>query len=136
MQRVAVVDWNFKDGLLIPAGTQLAFSNLQVALDEELHPNANTFDPKRYLRKREEIDPNKFHFASITDDSLHFGTGFHACSGRFVAQDAMKLIFFHLLTHYDLKYPEDGQKSPASIPLDFNIMPNVMAPLLFKERTV
>ncbi|CAG8981109.1 hypothetical protein HYALB_00012630 [Hymenoscyphus albidus] len=134
MQRVAVADWKFKDGLVIQAGTQVAFPNLEIALDDKIHPNASTFDPKRYLRKRDEIDPTKFHFASTTDDSLHFGAGFHACPGRVLAQDAMKLIFIHLLTQYDVKYPEEGQKRPPSMPLDFNIMPNVMAPLLFKER--
>jgi ent-kaurene oxidase len=132
---MAVTPWTFKDGLTIPAGSQIGFPNLQIARDPDLHPDADTFDAKRYLRKREEIDPTKFHFASVTDDSLHFGSGFHACPGRFLSQDAIKLIFIHLLSHYDLKYAEDGQKRPADMPLDFSIMPDAATSILLKERS-
>jgi cytochrome P450 len=134
LQRMAVEPFTFKDGLHLPAGTQLAMPNEMISLDPDLHENAETFDPKRFLRKREKIDPNKFHFASISDDMLPFGSGLHACPGRFLAQDVMKLMFIQLLTRYEFKYPEGVDSRPANTERHHNIMPNTGLSLLFKEK--
>ncbi|KAK3296554.1 cytochrome P450 [Chaetomium fimeti] len=134
LQRMAVEPFTFKDGLHLPAGTQIALPNEMISLDPDLHEDADTFDPKRFLRKREKIDPNKFHFASISEDMLPFGSGLHACPGRFLAQDVMKLMFIHLLTRYEFKYPEGVDSRPANIERHHNIMPNTGLSLLFKEK--
>ncbi|KAH6627324.1 cytochrome P450 [Chaetomium tenue] len=134
LQRMAVEDFTFKDGLHLPAGTQIAMPNELIGLDPDLHENAETFDAKRFLRKREQIDPNKFHFASISEDMLPFGSGLHACPGRFLAQDVMKLMFIRLLTRYEFKYPEGVDSRPANIERHHNIMPNTGLSLLFKEK--
>ncbi|KAI0867315.1 cytochrome P450 [Hypoxylon argillaceum] len=134
MQRYAASQVTFKDGLRIPAGTQISFANHQVNLDSDLHPQAEHFDPKRALRKREQIDSNKFHFASVSDDAINFGSGFHACPGRFLAQEALKMMFIHLLMNYDLKFPDESTVRPPDIKRNFNSMPNFKAPILFRER--
>ncbi|KAI1127403.1 cytochrome P450 [Nemania abortiva] len=134
MQRYAASPVTFKDGLCIPAGTQISCANHQVNLDPDLHPQAEQFDPKRALRQREQIDPNKFHFASVSDDAINFGSGFHACPGRFLAQEALKMMFIHLLMNYELKFADDTTVRPPDIKRNFNSMPNFTVPILFRER--
>jgi cytochrome P450 len=132
---MAAVPWTFSDGLHIPAGTQISFPNRQLNLDSDIHVDATTFDAKRFSRKREGADATKFHFASVSDDSLNFGAGFHACPGRFLAQEAIKLIFVHMLTNYDFKYSEEGQRRPADSPDNLLMLPNFATPIMFKEIT-
>jgi len=45
-----------------------------------------------------------------TADSLIWGRGPYACPGRYMVQDVLKLMFVHILMHYDFKYPEEGDK--------------------------
>lgn len=128
--------YTFKDGLHLPAGTQLTFATYPYSQDDDVHPNPAVFDAKRHLRKRRDIDADKYHFAS-TADKLVWGVGPHACPGRFFAQDALKLIFIHMLTHYEFKWPEEGKCHPdPDTPENMSIMPDVTAPILFKEKVV
>lgn len=127
--------WTFSDGLSIPAGTQISFPNRQLNLDSDLHPDATTFDAKRFSRKREGADENKFHFASISEDSINFGAGFHSCPGRFLAQEAIKLIFVHLLIHYDFKWAEENYSRPDDKPDNLLMLPNFATPIMFKTRS-
>lgn len=144
---VASKPYTFKDGLLtLPVGATISFANSEYSFDSAIHPDAHTFDPKRHLRKRQQFvgtdNANKFHFAS-TEDTIVWGSGPHACPGRFFAQEVLQMIFVHFLTMYDIKYPpaeneeKEGQgvhRRPPSLPMGFNIVPNVMAPLLFKTQ--
>ncbi|KAK8101942.1 cytochrome p450 protein [Apiospora kogelbergensis] len=135
MQRLAVVDYTFKDGLRIPAGTSIVVPSRLLGRDPDLHGrDADKFDAKRWLRRREQGDATKFHFASLQDDMLPWGSGPHACPGRFLAQDMIKLVLVHLLTQYDLKFPEGVEGRPADIPENTNSNPNMMAQILFKGR--
>lgn len=86
VQRMAVVPFRFKDGLYIPAGTQVAFCSQQQNLDPDIHPDPTRFDPGRWLKKREEVDQHRFHFPSTTDDWLNWGSGTHAV-GRDSSKD-------------------------------------------------
>ncbi|KAK7757857.1 hypothetical protein SLS62_000235 [Diatrype stigma] len=121
-------------GFQLPAGTNISFASQQVNLDDDVYPDAQTFDAKRFLRKRENIDPNKFHFASVSDDSIIFGAGFHACPGRFLAQDVLKLMLIQLLTRYDFKLAGESQHRPRDTAYNFSVMPNMGAQLLMKEK--
>ncbi|KAK8010249.1 hypothetical protein PG990_009214 [Apiospora arundinis] len=135
MQRLAVVDYTFKDGLRIPSGTSIVVPSRLLGRDPGLHGrNAGKFDAKRWLRKREQGDATKFHFASLQDDMLPWGSGPHACPGRFLAQEMIKLVLVHLLTRYDLKSPDGVEGRPADLPENTNSNPNMMAQILFKER--
>ncbi|KAI0124122.1 cytochrome P450 [Xylariales sp. AK1849] len=134
MQRMALVDYTFKDGLRIPAGTSIVIPSRLVGRDPEIHADAAQFDAQRWKRLREQGDATKFHFASLQDDMLPWGSGPHACPGRFLAQEIIKLIFIHLVTKYDIKYPEGVESRPPDLSQHANSNPNIMALLLFKER--
>lgn len=133
---MVVVPYTFKDGLHIPAGMQIAFCSQQQNVDPDIYPDADEFDPTRWLRQRQDIDQNRFHFPSTTDDWLNWGSGTHACPGRFLADVSLKLIFVHLLTHFDIKYPSEDQHRPADGAKNFMILPDMTAPLMFKERDI
>ncbi|KAM7200665.1 cytochrome P450 monooxygenase [Naviculisporaceae sp. PSN 640] len=145
VQRLVVSKpYTFKDGLTLPVGTTISFTNNEYNLDPDLHhnPHASVLDPKRYLDGKDKL---KTHFAS-TEDTIVWGSGSHACPGRFFAQDAIKLMLVFLLRRYQFKFApkegedkkgavpatEQGTQRPPDMPMNFNIVPNVMAPVMFK----
>ncbi|KAK8052326.1 hypothetical protein PG993_003711 [Apiospora rasikravindrae] len=129
VQRLALVPKTFHDGFHVAAGTQVMFANRQLNHDPDVYPEPERFEAKRFY----DPDLNKHHFASVTDESINFGSGFHACPGRFFAQDVIKLLLASLLVRYDFKYPEQGQKRPADMADNLVVYPNVTVPLLVKE---
>lgn len=124
----------FKDGFVVPAGYQVAFSSYHHNMDPDLHPDPYTFDAHRHLRKRTGLDVHRFHFASVGEDMINFGAGRHACPGRFFAQETLKLMFVHLLMGYDFKHTDEGRKGPLFLPNNLFIVPNPALPVLFKAR--
>ena len=102
---MAAEPFTFKDGLHIPQFSQLAFPRYPYGMDADVNPDPETFDYKRHLRRRVgEDNATKFHFASVSDDTLAWGTGVHACPGRFLAQESLKLIFANLVARYEFRF--------------------------------
>ncbi|KAK0624852.1 cytochrome P450 [Bombardia bombarda] len=131
VERMAAQPFTFKDGLHIPKYSQLAFPRFPHGLDPDVvHPDPQTFDYKRHLKKRTGDDATKFHFASASEDTLAWGVGVHACSGRFLAQEALKLIFVQLLSRYEIKY--DKQPAPDKM-MGFFCAPDMSATIFVKE---
>jgi ent-kaurene oxidase len=124
----------FKGGRTIPAGITLQFPSYQYNFDPAVHGNPQVFDPKRHLRKWEAKEStHRFHFASVSDDSLNWGAGQHACPGRFFAQETLKLMIVHLLTHYEFKHLEDKEDVPRFISNNMFLIPNPGLPILIRE---
>ena len=134
VQRVVVQGHRFKDGFFLPAGALMSYPSYQYSLDGDIHANPQVFDAKRHLNKRHNQDSSKFHFASTSDDTLNWGAGSHACPGRFLAREIIKLIYVQLITNYEMMYPDEGTKRPKpDMPRNFMIMPDVTAEVLFKK---
>ncbi|KAK8081081.1 Cytochrome P450 [Apiospora hydei] len=133
VQRLALVPKTFHDGFRIAAGTQVMFANRQLNHDADVYPDPERFDALRFYDDPEELNNKQHHFASVSDESINFGGGFHACPGRFFAQDVIKLLLASLLVRYEFKYPEKGQKRPADMADNLVVYPNVTVPLLIKE---
>ncbi|TGJ78286.1 hypothetical protein E0Z10_g10478 [Xylaria hypoxylon] len=135
VQRIPTEQWTFKDELTIPAGITLAFPSFHHNLDPAIHPDPGTFDPRRHLRKREEIEnTHRFHFASASTDTMNWGSGRHACPGRFFAQETLKLMLVHLLTRYEFKHADDKTGVPRFISRNMFSIPNPTLPILMRER--
>ncbi|KAI0189877.1 cytochrome P450 [Astrocystis sublimbata] len=135
VQRIPTESWTFKDGLTVPAGTTLAFPSYHHNYDPEVHADPGSFDPRRHLRKREEAEnTHKFHFASAATDMMNWGSGRHACPGRFFAQETLKLMLVHLLMHYDFKHAEDMRETPRFISKNLFTVPNPTLPIMMRER--
>ncbi|KAI1505447.1 cytochrome P450 [Biscogniauxia marginata] len=120
-QRIAVRPYTFKDGLYIPAGTVMQFPADAVHQDAANYPEPDKFDGYRFLRLRETVDPNRFHFSSVSDTSLNFGAGFHSCPGRFLSALVIKFVLMLLWTKYEVKFP-DGE-GPKFMAHDFTLGP-------------
>ncbi|RYP48595.1 hypothetical protein DL768_005550 [Monosporascus sp. mg162] len=79
------------------------------------------FDPYRFykLRTTDVPDPigyrsrEQYQFVSATKENMSFGLGRHACPGRFLAANEIKLILARILLEYDIKMP-DGIETPYS----------------------
>jgi cytochrome P450 len=81
---MAVKDMTLSDGTYIPKGTLLLAPSLAISADNEVYSNTDTFDGLRYykMRKDSAVNENRFQFTSTSGTMLHFGTGRHACPGR------------------------------------------------------
>ncbi|KAI7774072.1 hypothetical protein LA080_009309 [Diaporthe eres] len=133
VQRYAMTGYTFKDGLHVPAGTVVSFPNLRYNLDPDLVPEADTFDGKRWLRRRAGFDSSKFQFASTAEDSFDWGGGLHACPGRFMAEVTIKLILIYLVTKYDMKLQEGGPNRPVEARRFMDLTPDTSMPILIRE---
>ncbi|KAL9111457.1 MAG: hypothetical protein Q9227_004135 [Pyrenula ochraceoflavens] len=138
VQRIPTTSWTFQDGLEIPAGFTMAFPSYHRNFDPDVHPDPNTFDAQRHFRKRQQFTTHKYHFASTAEDMLNWGSGRHACPGRFFAQETLKLLLIHLLTHYEFKHaPETKEEeTPKYLPNNMFIVPDPALPILLTERKV
>ena len=126
------------DGTHLPKGTHICFAADPIQMDPQNIPgNPQEFDGFRFARKREDTsDPNnanRFQLASVDRTSLHFGAGRYGCPGRFFASAVIKIMFSHILLHYDFKYPE-GKSRPKNMYADENIFPDPTATLLMRKR--
>jgi cytochrome P450 len=72
--------------------------------DETFYENANTFDPYRFLKKRQ-TPGQGIHAQLVTPSAEHLGWGLgnHACPGRFFAANQMKIFLCHVLLKYNFK---------------------------------
>ncbi|KAK3370063.1 cytochrome P450 [Podospora didyma] len=139
MDRLALQDYTFKDGLKIAAGVDVAFAN-ELISEDPAHwgPDAAEFDPHRFLRKRQQQEgklSQSFQVTSITDDMMPFGNGPHACPGRFLASDGMKMMIMNLIYRYEFKYPEGVTERPENNKGHHTMLPNMKMDMLFREKT-
>jgi len=132
--RAAQVPYTFKDGLHLPKGTMIQHLHSGILQDPDFFEDPETFDPWRFLKKRQEGDPNKFQFASLSEAETIFGAGFHACPARNYATDIMKLVLVHLLTNYDIKYDSDTQTRPPQMTHDSATLPSLATSILYREK--
>lgn len=108
-----------------------------VNFDPEIYPDPKTFDGLRFykLRQASEGDANRYQLTSITKTQLQFGSGRHACPGRWFAAHQNKLVVATLIQQYDIKF-KDGEGRPKGILFQTNQFPNPKAEVLFRTRKV
>lgn len=134
MTRAVVSDFTFSDGTRVPSGSYVLVPMYAMYLDDELYPNAATFDAFRWSRMREQPgNENRFQFVSTSTGHINFGHGRDACPGRFFASQEIKLLLAHTLLNYDLKLAD-----PTGLPIpswyDRSRLPNQTAQVLFRAR--
>lgn len=116
-QRKVLKPFVLSNGQVIPAGVIVEVPAGSIAADSSIFENAGVFDHLRYYNLRQskgnqksgtkaaEVVANS-QFISVSESSLTFGYGRHACPGRFFAANEIKMIMANILLHYEVKNPE------------------------------
>lgn len=95
----------------------------------------DVFDGLRHHRARQiPANENRFQFSGLGADSPGWGDGGQACPGRIFANNTIKIILTHLLTHYEFKLrPGEGKPRKDSMP-NGSMAPDLKAMILFRAR--
>ncbi|EXJ72289.1 uncharacterized protein A1O5_04793 [Cladophialophora psammophila CBS 110553] len=135
MERYAVRDTVLSDGTMIPKGTSIGVISHGRHMDDDICPNATTWDPFRYARLREGRNPADIEntFAEASPDNMLFGLGRHACPGRHFASAVCKIFLVTTLARYDIKFLE-GKPLPEGHWTQKFRHPDVKATIGWKRR--
>ncbi|KAF8637705.1 hypothetical protein AX16_010780 [Volvariella volvacea WC 439] len=134
MVRKALKDFTFSDGTTVPAGHFAAVCAIAVHHDPKNYEDPYSFRAFRFADLRQQEDESLKHQAANPSlDWLTFGSGRHACPGRFMAINQIKAMFAHMLLNYDMK-TVDGVR-PKDIEFGQTNMPNPKAKILFRKRS-
>ncbi|KAH8834290.1 cytochrome P450 [Flagelloscypha sp. PMI_526] len=128
--RKVMTDFTFSDGTFVPQGNIICFSAVSVHENNEVYPNADTFDGLRFYQEDGTTKP------SITTPGYHWliwGYGSHACPGRFLAVTLVKTALAHFITEFDFKFPE-GTSRPASTMVVGTPSPSRTAQIMWKRK--
>jgi cytochrome P450 len=133
MPRLTHEDLKFKDGTVVPKGTYLMIYPLPAG-SPELYPEPEKFDGYRFLRARAEPNSeNKYQSVTTGTDFTFFGHGTHACPGRFLATNEIKLLVTYLLLYYDWELPKTQGLLPTMSAGNFQ-QPDGRQKALYKAR--
>ncbi|KAK7446290.1 hypothetical protein VKT23_014496 [Stygiomarasmius scandens] len=104
--------------------------------DERHYENPDEFQPFRFseMRGSEEGASIKHQMITPNKDYFFFGTGRHACPGRFFAVNELKTLVAHTLLTYDVKLENDRKVIPDPILFVNAVLPNQNAKVMFRKR--
>ncbi|KAG6163598.1 hypothetical protein E4U11_001779 [Claviceps purpurea] len=135
LARVALKEFTFSNGLHIPKGSVIFTPNSPIFEDERFYPKAKTFDGFRFSRMRG--DPKLKSSCDLTatnEQSMHFGTGRHACPGRFMVSDEVKLAVIFILQNFDIAMENFGPR-PKNHAFGKFMLPDMAAKIWLREST-
>ncbi|KJK94937.1 hypothetical protein H633G_01163 [Metarhizium anisopliae BRIP 53284] len=135
LARLALRDYTFSNGLHIPKGSAIFTPNAPLFQDERFYPDPQRFDGFRFSKMRH--DPKLVSSCDLTstnERSMHFGIGRHACPGRFMVSDEVKLAMVHLLQNFDFCVENFGPR-PKNMPFGKFILPDMSAKVWLRPST-
>jgi cytochrome P450 len=86
------------------------------------------------MRGARKEDASRFQYVTTNSKSMHFGHGVHACPGRFLAGNEIKVILFWLLRRYEIRAPEGQDERPKARSFGMEVSPDMAAKLQFRRR--
>lgn len=131
--RYARKDFTFSDGFHVPAGTWISAVSETLNKDDKHYANGTTFDGFRFARARE-TEGDKVKLTTTGILNMGFGTGSHACPGRFMAALELKLIVSHLVLNYEIRL-EQGTR-PVDFRMNVSTLPNISGKVLLRKKVV
>lgn len=134
LSRLAMQDFTFSDGTLIPKGSFVAAAAHPIHRDDEKYPEGDKFDGFRFaeIRSHEGLNTTN-QFVNTSPDYISFGHGKHACPGRFFAANELKAMMAHLILNYDIKMENEGVR-PPNVSFALACVPNMSAKVMFRRR--
>ncbi|KAL0574343.1 hypothetical protein V5O48_007605 [Marasmius crinis-equi] len=136
IKRVALEEFVFTNGTVIPAGTLLATSPSALHFDETFYSNPFEFDGFRSYRERQLEGENlKHQMVTPGPNYVTFGAGKQACPGRFFAVNELKALMSHTLLNYDIKL-DDADAPPAAQEVSGRVLSDSTTKVMFRKRQV
>ncbi|KAM6503706.1 Cytochrome P450 [Amanita muscaria] len=134
MNRKALKDFTFRNGMTIPAGSIVSVPYLPVHTDTDNFTDPQTFDGFRFEKLRsQEGEELKHQLVTTGVDYVLFGHGRHGCPGRFFVVNEVKVLLAHVLLKYDVKMA-DGKDAPKCWQFGTVTGPNMLAKIMFRKR--
>ncbi|EJD49232.1 cytochrome P450 [Auricularia subglabra TFB-10046 SS5] len=131
LDRKAMRDFEFSNGMVIKKGQIVSAAVRATHHDPAVYTNAETFDGFRFYNPVEPALSDRM--TSPSADFLFFGSGRHACPGRFWAANEMKAMMAYMVTHYDIRMEQDGVV-PAEKWIGASVIPDRTARVLIRKR--
>ncbi|KAK7058638.1 hypothetical protein VNI00_002274 [Paramarasmius palmivorus] len=136
ISRMPLHDFTFSNGIVIPAGTLIQTCVRATHFDETNYNDPYEFDALRSYKKREEDgEGTKHHMVTPGPSYLAFGTGKHACPGRFFAVNELKLLLTHTILHYDIRFDEKDEKPKLNM-FGTRINLDAKTQVMFRRRSM
>ncbi|KAF5310138.1 hypothetical protein D9619_010576 [Psilocybe cf. subviscida] len=133
IHRKIMKEFTFSNGVTLPAGTNVVAAAETVHFDEANYTNPEVFDGFRFSNIREHNGEGIKHQAvSLSPSFIVFGTGRHACPGRFFAINELNTMLAYVLLNYEVKLAYG--KRPKGIWQQAQLFPNPFAEVLFRRR--
>ncbi|KAE9393370.1 cytochrome P450 [Gymnopus androsaceus JB14] len=134
MGRMALRDFTFSNGTVIPAGTIVCVAAYAMNRDDEIYEEADKLNPFRFSDMRaQEGESTKHQMAGADPSYVLFGGGRHMCPGRFFAVNELKALLAHVLVTYDLKF-ENGGEYPPDEWRGAGVSPSRSTMVMFRKR--
>ncbi|KAJ7041790.1 cytochrome P450 [Mycena alexandri] len=130
---VAKEGFQFSDGTILPHGALMYVASRATHYDEANFENPAKFDGFRFAQERQRRRCCFTDVISTAVDHLPFGTGKHACPGRFFAATELKAMLAHLVLNYDIKAEVEGVRPPDAV-FGVRITPNPTGKVCFRKR--
>ncbi|KAJ7066321.1 cytochrome P450 [Mycena amicta] len=131
------------DGTFLPYGAYVCAASKPAHYDPANYDNPDQFDGFRFAKEREaqlareDFDSNKHVFGkqmiTTAPEHLAFGTGKHACPGRFFAATELKAMLAHLVLEYDIKAEVEGYR-PTDEVFGIRASPNSKGKVFLRKR--
>ncbi|PPR01427.1 hypothetical protein CVT24_001901 [Panaeolus cyanescens] len=135
MNRLALKDFTFSDGTVIPAGTFMSAASNATHNDENVYHNAHEFRGFRFAEmKSQEGEETGQNMVKPNLEYMIFGNGKHACPGRFFAVNELKIMLAHCLLNYDFRFEDGRTEPPPPFWLGMAIIPDQKAEVMFRAR--
>ncbi|POS70908.1 ent-kaurene oxidase [Diaporthe helianthi] len=140
--RATAVDVTLSDGTFIPKDTFVCSPNTVLRNTDLYGPEPDVLDPYRFFNLRTNPDaPNPFNHASReqyqyvspTKEHMGFGIGKHACPGRFLAANEVKLILSRILLEFEVAMPDGSREPYKQLTLGLNNIPDTSKHLLMRD---
>ncbi|KAI0593268.1 cytochrome P450 [Biscogniauxia sp. FL1348] len=139
-QRKVLQPFTLSNGQFIPAGVTIEVPAVAVNSDSDIFEDALKFDPLRFYRLRQSAKEAGSvegaalnQFVSVSQNSLTFGYGRHACPGRFFAANEIKMILANALQKYEFKNSDGSTERYPNIEFAHMSIPDMKRKLLYRN---
>lgn len=124
------------DGTFLAKGSHVAAPAYSIGHDQEFFEDPENFDGLRFYRLQATENNRRpmHHYVSVSETSLGFGYGRHACPGRWFAAIEIKLFLAFLTHDYDIEAVEIGNDRPRSTIDQFFIYPDASKMVALRRR--